>query len=212
MPFRVTFDIVSQLRASKNPPCLTDVVKDEYIAGNTQNWFKEYKLHGFSRVYSALSHFRPVQNPATLRALSIGPRTEVELYYLCVFFGFSWENVTGLDLVAPTPKIVLGDISLKIPFPDNSFDVIVASHCLEKSRDPVKTRDEILRIAKPGARAIVCGNTSVIARPGEKIYTIHPFQDGVYGFIKHYGLDLGAIEFMNARSDSGFEIIFRIDK
>jgi SAM-dependent methyltransferase len=37
-----------------------------------------------------------------------------------------------------------------VPFPDDSFDLVVASHIIEHLRDPTKFCAELVRIAKPG--------------------------------------------------------------
>ena len=45
--------------------------------------------------------------------------------------------------------IVLGFVE-NLPFKDNSFDFVIASHVLEHSKDPVKFLNEIQRVAKSG--------------------------------------------------------------
>lgn len=53
----------------------------------------------------------------------------------------------------PTAKLVCGSI-LKMPFPDNSFDVVVCTEVLEHLLKPEKAMDEIKRVLKPMGKII----------------------------------------------------------
>lgn len=187
---------------------------DTTLAAHTQEYFKELWKYGYHRTFDLLSNFHPVTDPVSLKVLSLGPLTEIELYYLWLFFGFAWRNILGADLVSLSPKIKVADMSVKLPFGNDTFDVIVASHCLEKSRSPERTRDEIIRVAKPNARVLVCGNRlpDGVETYGESSIPRRFFDGGVYGLIDTYKLELRDIEYMNARSPHGFEIIFRVAK
>jgi len=52
------------------------------------------------------------------------------------------------------PKFIQGDAQA-IPFPDNSFDVVTVGYGLRNLTSWEKGLDEMLRVAKPGARLIV---------------------------------------------------------
>jgi len=216
LPFRLAFKWIAFLR-SKPPQRLGQDPSDTYLGAHTQDYFKDRWLYGYHRVFDLTRNFHPITNPASLKVLSLGPRTEIELYYLWLFCSFAWKNIVGVDLVSTSPKIKLGDMSIRLPFDNDSFDVIVASHCLEKSRDPHRTRDEIQRVTKPGARVLVCGNRapegtrSAFPYRGHEV-PVHFFRSGAYGLIELYQLHLEEIEYMNARSPHGFEIIFRVNK
>lgn len=87
--------------------------------------------------------------PIGAKVLIIGPRNENDL--LSLFGqGFAWGNITGLDLISYSPKIVLGDMH-KIPFDDNSFDVILCGWTLSYSATPRQAAIEIVRVGKPGS-------------------------------------------------------------
>ncbi len=69
-------------------------------------------------------------------------------------------------------------------------------------------------MAKPGARVLVVGSPR---REGQPLYEEVPYQaryfkGGLYGFVDLYGLGLSDIEYMNASSPHGFEIIFKVTK
>ena len=208
--FRIAFDAVARIRNLLIRHYETLTTTDEYLAAHIQHHSKVRWWHGYHRVFNLVSHFHPTRPPNTLKILSIGPRTEIEFYYLWLFFGFSWKNIWGADLVSTNPQILCADMSRKLPFEDNSFDVIVACHALEKSRDPKRTRDEIWRVAKPGAKVLVGGDRKV--RDARAPIPVIFFEEGAYSFADLYGLSLRNIEYFDGRSPHGYEIIFRIEK
>jgi SAM-dependent methyltransferase len=210
----VGFQVAAFLRKRKEPQYLEQWAADPYLSSHVCYTLGWQSVYGYHRVYDLVRHLRPTAQRGTLHVLSIGPRTEIELYYLWLLFGFAWHNIVGVDLVSSSPKIKLGDMSVKLPFEDNRFDVIVASHCLEKSRSPETTRDEIRRVAKPDARVLVGGDP---LPEGSNLYREAPipcrfFENGVYGLIDFYKLNLSDIEYMDAYSPHGFDIIFKVIK
>ncbi len=82
---------------------------------------------------------------ANLRALCVGPRTEMELFSL-VGQGFQPDNVRGLDLISYSPWIDIGNMHA-MPYGDSSFDVLIAGWCLTYSDDPDRACKEFLRVA-----------------------------------------------------------------
>lgn len=217
LPFRAFFVVLAYLRSDHPPKCLAEKRSDAYLAAHTKEDLRELWKYGYHRVYDLVRNFQPPQDPVALEVLSIGPRTEIELYYLWLLSGFSWDRIVGADIVSNSSKIKLSDMSVRLEFNDNSFDVIVASGCLEKSRNPEKTRDEIRRVAKPGATVLVSGNrlTKEAKIKRERSQSLMPvlfFNEGVYGLIQLYQIELSDIQYMNALSPHGFEIIFKIRK
>ena len=214
LPFRLAFQAVEAVRRGKLSTYKGNGLASSYVSGHTQFTLNARGVFAYQRVYSILSNFNFDTAPEALRVLSIGPRTEIELYYLWLLGGFAWENIEGVDLVSWSSKIKLADMSLELPFDDNVFDVIVASHCLEKSGNPEKTRNEIRRVVKSGGRVLVAGSPRRAGDPlHEQVpYEARYFKEGLHGFIDLYGLSLPDIEYMNAHSPHGWEIIFRVKK
>lgn len=215
LPFRFAFKAVAHARRRRPFRRLMTGDEDIFLARHTREYYVELWTYGYHRMYDLLCCLDPTLDRSRLKVLSIGPRTEIELYYLWLIFGFAWDNIVGVDIVSPSPKIELGDMGVRLPFPDDAFDIVVASHCLEKSRDAVRTRDEILRVTRPGGRVCAAGNRLTEeeqGRRGPDSLPVQFFRDGVYGFVDFYGLGVTTIDYLNARSPSGYEIIFRVVK
>jgi hypothetical protein len=80
-----------------------------------------------------------------MKVLSVGPRTEMELLSL-VGQGFLPENIKGLDLFSYSPWVDVGNMH-NMPYPDNSYDVVIAGWVLTYSSDPHQACREFLRVA-----------------------------------------------------------------
>jgi len=87
------------------------------------------------------------------KVLCIGCRNILEIHQ-ATLFGFSWKNITGLDLFSVNPKIKEGAME-NIPFEDESFDLVTNINTLAYSGDPMKALDECVRVLKPGGRFVL---------------------------------------------------------
>lgn len=148
----------------------------------------EYNLQGLHDVscarslrlikpLSCIETLRPLQEAAVkggaladldyqceAKVLSIGPRTEGEIFCLRGY-GFKPKNIRGLDLISYSPYIDVGDMHA-MPYPDNTYDVIISSCVLGYSLDPQQACDEISRVAKDGA--LICFSHDVNHKSHEK--------------------------------------------
>ena len=87
------------------------------------------------------------------KVLIVGPRTEQEIF-LYQAHGFDPSNVVGLDLISYSEYIVQGDMH-KMPFADQSFDIVVFSWVLGYSTNQALAISEAARVLKkPGFIAI----------------------------------------------------------
>jgi SAM-dependent methyltransferase len=86
--------------------------------------------------------------PVDARVLSIGPRTEGELFNLAAH-GFMWQHIIGLDLISYSPRVELGDMHAT-RHPDGSFDSVILGWVLAYSEDPAMAAREVLRITRDG--------------------------------------------------------------
>ena len=87
-------------------------------------------------------------NLKTVKVLSIGPRTEGEIFNILAY-GFRKENIKAVDLMSYTPWIEVGDMH-NLPFPDNSFDIIICGWVIAYSDNKKKAAAEMARVTKPG--------------------------------------------------------------
>src|SRR5262249_13781537 len=85
-------------------------------------------------IWPLVSIARVLEDVGNLKVLSIGARTEMELFAL-LGTGFSLPNITMIDLFSYSPIIQIGDMH-KMEFPDDTFDVIVLGYVLGYSRKP----------------------------------------------------------------------------
>ncbi len=100
------------------------------------------------------------ENLKKLKVLSVGPRTEAEIYTL-VACGFEPDNIRGLDLISYSDFVDAGDMHA-MPYEDDSFDVIVLGWVLAYSNDQKKAAAEVLRVLRPGGVvAVGCEYTNL---------------------------------------------------
>lgn len=101
--------------------------------------------------------------PINMKVLSIGPRTEAELFRL-VSMGFQLKNIKSLDIQSYSDLIELGDV-IKMPFDDNSFDLVIIGWVLVYTNEPGQAIKEVIRVLKNNGIVSMChshnkGNTS----------------------------------------------------
>ena len=100
----------------------------------------------------------PARDLSHEKVLSIGPRNVLELY-VAWLYGFSWSNITGVDLYSTNPKIVEMNME-KMTFEDDLFDAAAMSSTLAYAEDTKAALSEVYRVLKPGGR-FVFGQTHV---------------------------------------------------
>ena len=83
-----------------------------------------------------------------LRFLHIAP----EYCFINIFKSMKNLDYITADLVSPWADVKM-DVH-NIPFPDNSFDVIICNHVLEHVKDYKQAMKEIYRVMKPGGWGI----------------------------------------------------------
>ena len=124
-----------------------------YINTNPLNLIKIYNVFSHKK---KIPHFLPLKalfflkpldlNPFDMKVLSIGPRTESELFSL-VTLGFQLKNIYGLDVHSYSPLIKLGDAA-NIPFDNDTFDLVVIGKMLVYTDDPINVINETIRVLK----------------------------------------------------------------
>lgn len=92
----------------------------------------------------------PRRNISSEKLLIIGPRNIQEIF-IAWTFGFSWANISGIDLYSTNPKIIEMNME-EMFFPNNSFDSITMANTLSYANSTRKALAEVARVLKPGGR------------------------------------------------------------
>ncbi|TAL00181.1 MAG: SAM-dependent methyltransferase [Rhodospirillaceae bacterium] len=101
------------------------------------------------RLINPLRSLEPVYSRAAkLKVLSIGPRTEMEVFNLLAA-GFQIQNIVAIDLISSSPLIDTGDMH-QMPYADRTFDVVISSWVLSYSSEPQRAVDEMIRVCADG--------------------------------------------------------------
>lgn len=95
-----------------------------------------------------------------LDVLSVGPRSEIEIFGL-IGAGFSQARIRALDLFSYSPLVEAGDMHA-MPYPDGAFDVIFLGWVLSYSKDQARVAREVLRVARHRAVIAIAGDYSAV--------------------------------------------------
>lgn len=96
------------------------------------------------------------------RVLSIGPRTEGELFNLAAH-GFSWRHIRAVDLISYSPKVDLGDMH-DMRYASDAFDAVILGWVLAYSEDPVRAAAEVTRVTRNGGVVAVGVEVNPLSR------------------------------------------------
>ncbi len=96
----------------------------------------------------ALSLIKQIKNK---KALDVGCREGTQSKFL----EKKGYKVTSIDIKKKYEKGIIVDVNKKLPFKNNSFDLIWCSEVIEHLNDPAKTIGEFRRILKPGGEMII---------------------------------------------------------
>ena len=82
---------------------------------------------------------------ASARVLSVGCRFETELLYL---LGYGFRKVRGLDLIAYSPWVDVGNMH-DMQYSDDAWDIVILGWVLSYSETPERAVKEIVRVTRP---------------------------------------------------------------
>lgn len=125
---------------------------------------------------------------ANLKVLHIAPEQD----FLRRFKKMQNLDYTSADLFSPIVD-VKADI-LKLPFGDNTFDVIICNHVLEHIADDRKAMSELYRVMKPKGWGIIQVPMKTSLEKTYEDFTITSPKDrqkhfGQYDHVRWYGMD-----------------------
>ena len=113
---------------------MSDQVRDGTLEHNTSGL---EKLVGYDRGSDLIAPLASIAKIADrvgeLKVLSIGPRTEMEIFAL-IGLGFNPPNIDAVDLISYSPLVQVADMH-SLPFCDDHFDVIIAGWVLAYSKN-----------------------------------------------------------------------------
>lgn len=93
-----------------------------------------------------------------LDVLSIGPRSEIEIFGMMAA-GFHPDRIKAVDLFSYSPYVEIGDMH-RLPFPDRSFDIIFLGWVLSYSRDQPAVVRELMRVGRDRTIIVLAGDYS----------------------------------------------------
>ena len=136
--------------------------------------------------------FRPIN----MKVLSVGPRTEAELFRL-VSMGFQLKNIKSVDIQSYSDLIELGDV-IKMPFEDNSFDLVIIGWVLVYTNEPAQAIKEVVRVLKNSGIVSMCHSH-------DKGYTAYSNKhiDSSKMMLDYFGENLGYVYLKNHPFDEG---------
>jgi len=142
-----------------------------------------------SNVLSSLNRVR--QNSSRMKVLSVGSRTEAELFSL-VNAGFCLENIECVDLFSYTPHIKIGDIN-SLQYSDEIFDISFCGWVLEFCNNIPNAVSELKRVTKKNGYIAIAGMHHPISMNIERYNESKHHQDRVWycsisNIKKYFGL------------------------
>ena len=149
---------------------------------------------------------------ASGRVLCVGCRNPFELDR---FRARGFDDVVGIDLFSQRPDILVMDMH-DLSFPDDSFDVVYASHSLEHAYDVGRVAGQMVRVARDGG--VIAAEVPVRVQASAADRIVFSGLDELRGvFAPHVGEELLAEEQppRSATNDQGTDVarlVFRLRK
>lgn len=148
-------------------------------------------------------------NTKNSKILCIGPRNEAEILLMSLY-GFSLENITGIDLFSYSPLIQVMDMH-DLKFNDNQFDIVYSSFVLRYSNDIWRACAEAVRVTKDSG--LIAIGTS-FGRSSDLVGT--DLNGGIKEILGYFGDHVKHIywqeEFPFSHEDNIATVIFSISK
>ena len=129
---------------------VTVIEHNMHFVTNLTDLKKTYRKFNGSRAVPLVYPLKSIDfvNYEKNKILSVGPRNEGELFVIRSL-GFSWKNISAIDLLSYSKLIEIGDIH-KSKYSDNSFDIVGCGWVLPYSNNYEKIVEELIRITKNG--------------------------------------------------------------
>ncbi len=146
--------------------------------GNTRIWLDEKaRPHNYTELdwVRALSLLHPVAELANPKGdevmVDVGTGTGAVLNHLAPYVrqaigvDVSDAMLSRVELADPRVSVVRGDVTDRLPFPDNCADLVTARMMLHDLEDPIAAVGELWRLVRPGGRLIAVEFVTDICSP-----------------------------------------------
>lgn len=98
--------------------------------------------------------------------------------------GRQWPGVINLDILATCNTVDVRADALALPFPDNSFALVLSQAVLEHVTDPQAYVDEITRILRPGGLVYIeAAFMQIVHQAPHHYFNVTPF--GLMHLVRH---------------------------
>ena len=121
---------------------IEDVINYNYSVTSSKLITRNRRAEIYYKVSSLI-----IPNLHEKKLLIIGPRNVQELFMAWIY-GFSWNNIIGIDLYSSHKKIKVMDMH-NLDFKDETFDCVIMSNTLAYADDTKKVINEVVRVLKP---------------------------------------------------------------
>lgn len=118
-------------------------------------YLSRHKVKTFNQALLNIEEIKSKKN--SLKILYIGARTEAEILAMSLF-GFELQNIKAIDLYSYSSMIKIGDMH-DIPYQEESFDLVIMTHCIAYSEEPMKAFREAVRVSKRGGHIMFSVST-----------------------------------------------------
>jgi SAM-dependent methyltransferase len=129
------------------------------------------------------------------KALLIGSRTEYEVL-VAMGYGMELSSIHAVDLFSYSPWITPGDMHA-LPYPDNSFDLIIMGWVLGYSQTPEIVAREVSRVARPGAVVSIGNDSYAPEAAAGSPYVVEGRARTAKDMLKYFGSNVGKVYFQH---------------
>lgn len=155
----VLFDVASFMLQARDLYRKRDITKSSVVKDDYHQHVHDYnagvtvakQIHTTRRAeeyYQILE--LPPRDASDEKLLIIGPRNVMELF-IAWLHGFSWKNISAIDLYSTNPKIIEMNME-DMTFPPESFDAVAMSATLAYAADTRKVLQGVYDVLRPGGR------------------------------------------------------------
>jgi hypothetical protein len=155
-----------------------------------------------------LSIGRVARSTGEMKVLSIGPRSEIEIFGL-IASGFAVPNITGLDLFSYSPFVDVGDMHA-LPYANDSFDIVLLGWVLVYSKDQPAAAREVVRCCRHGGVVAIAADYSDASMADDTLGREQTYIQSCEQLLSLFGDSVGQVYFRHEADGAGEPLIMVI--